>query len=128
VTTDRAELSRAQLSALRLALLEVVTGAGDVSPLDVALYDWLNEVRDALPREAGWELPLEAEGVRLSVRQLDQDGTRVALSGDAAGLAGVRDALGRARAEMMDSEVLIRLRAPLEEVEDLEQRLRVGEV
>jgi hypothetical protein len=121
-----AEVSREDLRALGLALLEVVTG--DPQPAaaaDERLYAWLKRALAAVPAERGWQLAPEGDGPELLLRQEDDDGARYALVG-ADGIAALLGALRRARAVMLDSEVFIRMRTPLEVVEKLEERLRAA--
>jgi hypothetical protein len=120
------EVSSQELEALRLALLEVVTGYPQPpGAVDERLLEWLHAVLGATGAPSGWTLALAFDELGLVARRLDDEGSRVALSAERAGFAALLSALRRARAAMMDSEVRIRMRAPVDVVDSLQARLAV---
>lgn len=123
------DVSAAHLMALRQALLEVVTGtAADARPpwdADAcrALLAWLIEATRTTPGDSRWTLGWSGAGTG-TIRRLDDRGERFELFAGREVLATLVRVLQAVRSELFEFEVPIRLRVPVEQVDEIERRLR----
>jgi hypothetical protein len=121
------EISGAHLMVLRQALLEVATGTASAvrPPSDAArsnaVLAWLIQATGTSEQDQ-WTLTWDAAATA-TIRRLDDAGGRFVLSASQDVMTYLARALRDVRSELLDFEVPIRLRAPVEQVDEIQRRL-----